>query len=1451
MNHCRSVHPSRRLAVLTRDDDDLPSTQTASDSKHDDDSSQRPEGGSKTHDLSNLRNISRPIAFELHTKRAKSTGNATYEEKNKSMSSEPSSEYLSTKDDARDDSLEESDTDTEGYESSDEYEPPSSKKKSATARRGQPRDETGFDRSATAQRSDSESGTGNDNDSRNENVEDDQRDDPACDHIPCETIFAINRTTFRPRWWSQTPTPSDHEDSSSRQSASSSNLPSTVKVKTEPVDDYEQQSALSVGASVPASNTSAPDRRRELLFRAPVGTNQPTQRQYYCMYCGLTSKWNRRDIRLHVLHVHVGIRAFTCGHCGFGNSRNRAVVRSHCVKSHPGRQLLVVDNEPLFEAVHSVQDRDNLEAIAFTASDGTPLLTVEELDEYLSAKGIRFRTPTPIRKTSEPRVALPTPETARETIRISLSNQGQPSIKPGEKQSSEMSSESPDASELVISKKQMDRLNCQWKCRQCNYTDSSIAELEIHIVKDHLQLELHSCPHCHKYFSESQNVLSHIVADHADGERRSVSTVDEKAKYIHRNVECVSVDVESSSPNPRGGFHVDHAGTGQFGSGDACDEKSNRKDSETAGDAAGVPRESYDEERINSVQSSRQTEPLETGGPPPAVENPVTEEGPLSSFSTDILSSRQEELHVSKDVSQFVSRDSAVREENVRNELRSNGRVIQSLGDDSELHLLTGENSGGDQPDMGDEPTRSVICTVTRLDHNGSDTLPTSVEEQDSPKDLPQNEKHGKPPRDLSVPSAASDMNENEEDVGELRIVHVQHIDADAFSMLAEDQGDLSRSEKRTERPSDAAVLSTGPNNIPNDGRNDASPALSEAELSQRDLSRTTEHTQQFADIALPPAESDITRNEANCDVTGHVKRVVADEFPMLTADQRPFRDLSRSNDCTQRPVDVSSQLSTSDTSTDEENDEIWKNSHEEETIVEIGPVSAQQESKSPPEETVKPFNICPPPLVETNTGTVHEGRNSSREEHPLPSSDVVVTSSTTVVVHSPPVNAVGPPCNGLIEDSATASPREHLEKNLDPVKDAAIRPSLTEQERRNDSTEKLGDKPTDTGARELNSEGREPNINPANDDFRGATVREPRSSRLSEDEDDEPSGRSSLSSSTSTWRCDDCSFVGASESLLVAHQRSRQQYRCGHCPDFLHSSVVHLRHHCLTRHPGKPISYKHTVLPCSDIKSTMSSSNSSRVPVSSDQIVTSKTVTKPENAEPNNSGDSKSDEAYCPDVEEDFSSSAEESDNSEDEDWGEPVPKKKSKVIRKSPSNASKNAAESTAGSTSGTLVCDLCSSYTTPNPTVMRHHIMSHLQYYPYFCPHCKLFRSVRSFPIIKHIRIKHQGKSERFECNPDPETEKKVKKSFHRANSDEKVRGEAAAAICNPLPPQPMEDKPASSSKPEEREQATVSALTTVGNKNRKILYKCKICGLKTHLRGDFRHHIMRELQYKPFK
>jgi len=1046
---------------------------------------------------------------------------------------------------------------------------------------------------------------------------------------------------------------------------------------------------------------------------------------------------------------------------------------------------------------------------------------------------------------------LPDPE----TIRSSLFNQSQVPAKdkPDDIEPVGLSRDGLNCSELAISQDQMEELGCEWKCRQCDFRNSCFAQVEGHVVEQHLQLKPYSCPHCHKYFSVSEAVLFHIDEDHSGRERHVVSTIDEKSNYIRRNIQCVSVDVEpSSSSNTSRPFQVDRAGSVPN---DTLDGKSNSKDSGLEKVSTGVPRKSSDEELSNNVRSPRQAKPPQTGDASAGVKNSMTEERLPSSFSNNILSPGQEERHVTNDgVTPTLSCSSAEQEQAMNYEARGNDE-----GDVRELQLVTDKNSGGKQPDISNDSTN--VPRTSQVDHIVTDAPTTSAEGQGALGDSP----HGKNltiPRDNpEVPSFASAITTNKEDSDD-KSTQVDHVNSDALLVSAEEQEQL-RDSSRTQQPSDAQVLSASTSNsVQNEGSKDVLPVLAEQQLLPSDFPPSVDHSQRFNDAPLFLTNLCISTDEGLGDsrMTSELEHKIADDSSTPTAERRSYNDTSASIEHTEQSTDIPAPSTTSDSSTDEENNEDWKNGRMKEITY---PVSAENESVKPsPEERVQELSHSLPAPAEMEKETVRGATDGNHVENPQPSSNQIVGTDLCVVdiqKNRPALGDAGTETRDKLRyDHVTTALPEHVD--LNGVTSQAV---SKEQQTSTDSSSRPFSEADTEDCRRLNS-------NPANDNRPSSTGGETPSASQ-RDDDGLSSDSSSSEEETSTWRCDDCSFVATSETALVAHTRSRQQYRCLYCPDFHHSSVVHMRHHCLTRHPGKPISYKHSELPCSEIRSTTATSgNSGRDPASSGQSANAQTaaaqpkiaetppdtapVSKPENTEPDSPGTGQPDEEYSMDLEE---SSDEESDNSEDEDWDEYEPvKKKSKMSNKNKniSRSPKDADAWTTAGPQGTIVCDICNSYSTPNSTVMRHHVMSHLQYYPYFCPHCSVFRSVRSFPIIKHIRMKHAGMAERFECNPDPELENKVKKSSHRVKSNEKEPRTSASVeeIRDPPLPQPVETKAASSSQLEERrDQVVRSAPAVVASKTRRVLYKCKICGLRTHLRGDFRHHIMRELQYKPFK
>ena len=114
----------------------------------------------------------------------------------------------------------------------------------------------------------------------------------------------------------------------------------------------------------------------------------PAKRLFKCAYCSVSSRWNRRDISLHVLHVHVRRRAFRCRRCGYGTSKSAAAVTVHCARTHPGRPAIIEDNLTVLNAILPLHTRPGVVLVAFRRPNGVPVMNLDELEEYFGLSKI-------------------------------------------------------------------------------------------------------------------------------------------------------------------------------------------------------------------------------------------------------------------------------------------------------------------------------------------------------------------------------------------------------------------------------------------------------------------------------------------------------------------------------------------------------------------------------------------------------------------------------------------------------------------------------------------------------------------------------------------------------------------------------------------------------------------------------------------------------------------------------------------------------------------------------------------------------------------------------------------------------------------------------------------------------------------------------------------------------
>ena len=200
----------------------------------------------------------------------------------------------------------------------------------------------------------------------------------------------------------------------------------------------------------------------------------------------------------------------------------------------------------------------------------------------------------------------------------------------------------------------------------------------------------------------------------------------------------------------------------------------------------------------------------------------------------------------------------------------------------------------------------------------------------------------------------------------------------------------------------------------------------------------------------------------------------------------------------------------------------------------------------------------------------------------------------------------------------------------------------------------------------------------------------------------------------------------------------------------------------------------------------------------------------------------------------------------------------------------------------------CSLCA-YKSNKMTVMRHHVMSHLRYHPYVCPYCNVAKSVKSFPVKKHVLAKHPGMEVKALHCVDKDIEKKISDSYFKIKLSS--MGNRNKSLI-PIKPKPsdhfsnrsfdkmlagtdedenddfmgergMNDEEEVRHEEEEEEEEDnlviniAESLQNTPKEKEKVnevleeMYKCKFCDFRSQIRSNMKHHLMKELNYKPYK
>ena len=185
--------------------------------------------------------------------------------------------------------------------------------------------------------------------------------------------------------------------------------------------------------------------------------------------------------------------------------------------------------------------------------------------------------------------------------------------------------------------------------------------------------------------------------------------------------------------------------------------------------------------------------------------------------------------------------------------------------------------------------------------------------------------------------------------------------------------------------------------------------------------------------------------------------------------------------------------------------------------------------------------------------------------------------------------------------------------------------------------------------------------------------------------------------------------------------------------------------------------------------------------------------------------------------------------------------------------------------------LLCNHCS-YATLTSTLMRHHVMSHINYRPFRCSYCS-FNGVRSYQVKKHMQSMHAKLPTVVKYITDPDIESTLTNHFKMkirkgTLNDSHIRpyrlkhipsqnahkSKISARRATDDSNIPLKKPKIEREDPEEQEdpeqQSQEEAPASQGEVRSKEAYICVLCGFRRPTRSSILRHIMWELDYRPW-